>query len=401
MPHIVFDKKNRELVTPSKYEDFSFDFVAKSYNFTNKPRKPEYKIAVKKDNKKFFLTLKQKGENSLLKVDKVTRISPVQIVKDAINSYAKVVDANIVFSNTQNFNQKIKPDEKYLKDIDFFINNFKTDKELQIEIGFGSGRHLLHQAKTNPHIQFIGLEIHTPSIEQLLKQIRIQNIENILVVSYDARLFMEFINSNKVGRIFVHFPVPWDKKPHRRIYSNAFINEALRVLKKDGTLELRTDSRKYFDYCTNLLTNLPKGKIVIDINKDLQISSKYEDRWKKQGKNIYDVTLYCDQEDKDINLNYDFNFDEDIHFDNIIKNLPSKAIIEDDYFVHIEDIFIIENRTNSGLIQVTFGSFDRPLNKYILVEDKKAGYFQDLPLPSSANIKAHKKLKEILKDDRS
>jgi len=401
MPHIVFNKKNKELVTPSKYGQISFDFVAKSYNFSDQTRKTEYKIAVQKDNKKFFLTLKQKEGNSLLKVDKITRISPVQIVKDAINSYGKIVDANIIFSNTQNINQKIKPDEKYLKDIDFFINDFKTDKEIQIEIGFGSGRHLLHQAKTNPNIQFIGLEIHTPSIEQLLKQIRIQNIKNILVVSYDARLFMEFINSNKVGRIFVHFPVPWDKKPHRRIFSNAFINEALRVLKIDGTLELRTDSRKYFDYCTQLLTNLPKGKIVIDINKDLEISSKYEDRWKKQGKNIYDVTLYCDQKDNDIDLKYDFTFSEDIQFDDIIKNLPMKAIIEDDFFIHIEDIFVIENRSNSGLIQVTFGSFDRPLSKYILVEDKKAKYFQELPLPSSANIKAHKKLKEILKYDRS
>ncbi|XOB63475.1 tRNA (guanosine(46)-N7)-methyltransferase TrmB [Campylobacterota bacterium DY0563] len=399
MPHIVFDKYNKELVTPTKFKDISFDFVAKSYNFTQKKRKPEYKIAVTNNNKEFFLTLKSKDENLLLKADKVTRVTPVQIVKDAINSYVEAIDANILFSNTQNFNQKVKPDQENLKDIDFFVNDFQTEKEIQIEIGFGSGRHLLHQAKENPHIQFIGLEIHTPSIEQLLKQLTIQNIENVLVVNYDARLFMEFINSNKVGRIFVHFPVPWDKKPHRRIYSNAFINEALRVLKIGGTLELRTDSRKYFDYCTELLTNLPKGKIEIDINKDLKVSSKYEDRWKKQGKHIYDVTLYCAQEDEDINLEYDFSFDKEIEFSKIIKNICTKAIVEEDYFIHIEDIFVIEDKENSGLIQVTYGSFDRPLNKYIFIEEKKAKYFQDTPLPTSANIKAHNKLKEILQDD--
>lgn len=399
MPHIVFDKSNKELITPSTFEDISFDFIAKSYNFTSKPRKTEYKIAVTKEDKEFFLTLKDKEGNYLLKADKPTRVSPVQIVKDTINAYAKKVEANIVFSNTQNFNQKIKPDQKYLKDIDFFVNDFKTDKEVQIEIGFGSGRHLLHQAKNNPDIQFIGLEIHTPSIEQLLKHLTLQNIQNVLIVNYDARLFMEFINSNKVGRIFVHFPVPWDKKPHRRIYSNAFINEALRVLKVGGSLELRTDSRKYFDYCTSLLTNLPKGKITIDINKDLEVSSKYEDRWKKQGKHIYDVILYCDQEDEDINLNYDFSFDEEIEFDKILEDISTKAVVNEDYFIHIEDIYTIEGETNSGLIQVTFGSFDRPLNKYILIRNKKAKYFQDSPLPTSANIKAHNKLKEMLKND--
>lgn len=149
----------------------------------------------------------------MLKADKITRVTPVQLVKEAINSYIQSVDGEILFSNTQNFSQKIKPNKSYLKDIDYFVNDFKTDKEIQIEIGFGSGRHLLYQAKNNPDIQFIGLEIHTPSIEQLLKQLEIQKLDNILVVNYDARLFMEFINSNKVGRVFVHFPVPWDKNP--------------------------------------------------------------------------------------------------------------------------------------------------------------------------------------------
>jgi len=398
MPHIIFDSFKKDLVTPSKNEDVTFKFIAKSFNFTSNPRKTEYKICVEKENKDFLLTLKQKDENHLLKVDKVTRVTPVQLVKDALNAYVNEIDANILFSNTQSINQKIKPTQKYLKDIDYFVNDFDTNKEINIEIGFGSGRHLLHQAKENPDIQYIGLEIHTPSIEQLLKQVEIQGIENILVVNYDARLFMEFIKSNKVGRIFVHFPVPWDKKPHRRIYSNAFINEALRVLKKEGTLELRTDSRKYFDYCVDLLTNLPSGQITIDINKDLAISSKYEDRWKKQGKHIYDVVLKCAQEDKEINFNYDFSFNEEIEFDKIINNISTKAVVKDDYFIHIEDIFTMEE-SNSGLIQVTFGSFDRPLNKYILIKNKKAKYFQDLPLPTSANIKAHNQLKVMLKND--
>ena len=396
MPHIVFNKFNKQLVTPSKKDDVTFNFQAKSYDFTQKERNAEYKICVTNDNKEFLLTLKMKDENYLLKADKVTRVTPVQLIKDSLNSYLSAVEGNIVFSNTQDASQKVRPDQEYLKDIDYFINDFKTNNEIQIEIGFGSGRHLLHQAKENPNIQFIGLEIHTPSIEQLLKQLKIQEINNVLVVNYDARLFMEFIDSNKVGRIFVHFPVPWDKKPHRRIYSNAFINEALRVLKMDGTLELRTDSRKYFDYCTQLLTNLNTGKITIDINKDLAISSKYEDRWKKQGKNIYDVVLSCNQIDEDINLDYNFTFENDLEFDEIIKTLSTKAVIEDDYFIHVEDIFKIEGEDNSGLIQVTFGSFDRPLSKYILIRNKKAKYFQDLPLPTSSNMKAHNKIKEMI-----
>ncbi|ABV67261.1 conserved hypothetical protein [Aliarcobacter butzleri RM4018] len=395
MPHIVFEK-NELLKTPSIKDGVSFEFIAKSYNFTSTPRKDEYKIAVKDQDKDFLLSIKPKDDDLMIKSDKVTRLSPVSLIKKALNYYVELNHSKILFSNTNNLQVKKELKNEYLKDINYFVDDFKTDKEIQIEIGFGSGRHLLHQAKSNPNIQFIGLEIHYPSIEQLLKQLEIQNITNVLVVNYDARLFMEFIESNKVGRIFVHFPVPWDKKPHRRIYSNEFVNEALRVLKIGGTLELRTDSRKYFDFCTEVLTNLPKGRITIDINKDLAVSSKYEDRWKKQGKNIYDVVLEAWNEDENINLNYDFSFDFEANFNKIINSIPKKSMIEKNFFVHIEEIYTILEKDNSGLIKITMGNFDRPVTKYILIENKKISYYQGNPLPTSANIDAHKKLIEIL-----
>lgn len=395
MPHILFEK-NDLIKVPSIKNDIEFDFIAKSYNFTQKERKTEYRIAVKNQNKDFMLSLKPKDENFMIKADKVTRISPVALIKSALNAYVELNNAKVLFSNTNNLVVKEDTVHEYLKDINYFVNDFKTTKEIQIEIGFGSGRHLLHQAKTNPNIQFIGLEIHYPSIEQLLKQLELQNITNVLVVNYDARLFMEFIESNKVGKIFVHFPVPWDKKPHRRIYSNEFVNEALRVLKISGTLELRTDSRKYFDFCTEVLTNLPKGKITIDINKDLAVSSKYEDRWKKQGKNIYDVILEAWNEDEKIVLNIDFSFDFKIDFSKILISIPTKSIIEKNYFVHVEELYVIENMENSGLVKVTMGNFDRPVTKYLLVKDGFISYYQGNPLPTSSNINAHKKLKEIL-----
>ena len=395
MPHIVFEKK--ELINiPSQKDGIDFEFIAKSYNFTEKVRRIEYKIALKNEGKEFLLSLKPKDDNFMIKADKVTRISPVTLVKNALNAYVNLNNSNVLFSNTNNLKFKNEPKHQYLKDINYFVDEFNTDKEIQIEIGFGSGRHLLHQAKTNPNIQFIGLEIHYPSIEQLLKQLEIQNITNVLVVNYDARLFMEFIESNKVGKIFVHFPVPWDKKPHRRIYSNEFVNEALRVLKVGGTLELRTDSRKYFDFCTEVLTNLPKGRITIDINKDLAVSSKYEDRWKKQGKNIYDVVLEAQNEDENINLNFDFSFDFKIDFYKTLKTIPTKSIIEKNYFIHVEELYTIENSENSGLIKVTMGNFDRPVTKYLYVNEGSISYYQGNPLPTSSNINAHEKLKEIL-----
>ena len=389
MPHSTFTK-NKPLIIPSEQDGVRFNFIAHS--------RGESRICVTNQNKEFLLIQKTKGDKTLIKTDKVTRVTPINIVKEAINAYTKATDAQVVSSNTNILTEKLKPQDEYLKDIDYFVNEFDTDKEIYIEIGFGSGRHLIHQAKQNPNIQFIGLEIHTPSIEQMLKQVRIENITNILAVDYDARLFMEFIKSNRVGKIFVHFPVPWDKKPHRRIYSQDFIDEALRVLKVDGSLELRTDSRKYFDYCVELLTTQPSGHITIDINKDLAISSKYEDRWKYQGKNIYDLKLYNSYENEGKNLNYDFGFDKTINIDKLDKIFDRKAIVQDNFVVSFSDLYISDDK-KTALLQLTMGNVNRTISKYILIQNGKASYFQGDPLPTSSNIAAHQVIKQKVQCD--
>jgi len=395
MPHIIFEK-NTLIKTPIKKENIEFLFTAASSNIEEKNKQINHKVAVKSGDKEFLLTIKEKNENLIIKPDKTTRISSITLIKDTLNSYVSLNKSKIILSNTNNLKAIKEQEYKYLKDINYFVYEFQTSKELQIEIGFGSGRHLLYQARNNPDIQFIGLEIHHASIEQLLRQLELQNITNVLVVNYDARLFMEFIKSNQVGKIFVHFPVPWDKKPHRRVFSNEFINEALRVLKIDGILELRTDSRKYFDFSINLLTNLNKANIIVNINKDLEVSSKYETRWKEQGKNIYDVIITSQNEDKDIDLSYDFSFDFDISFDRFLKIIPLKVIIIKHFFVHIKEFYTILDEKNSGLIKVTMGNFDKPITKYLLIKDGKISYYQGKPIPTNSNIQAHKKLIEIL-----
>ena len=42
------------------------------------------------------------------------------------------------------------------------------------------------------------------------------------------------------------------------------------------------------------------------------------------------------------------------------------------------------------------GNFDRPVTKYLYVNEGSVSYYQGNPLPTSSNISAHKKLKEIL-----
>jgi len=386
MPHILLKPHNNITIS----SDGNFRFIATGNH--------DQKICAVYDNREFLLTKVVKNGNDLVKLDSATRLTPVSLMKTALNDYEKVSNSEVLFSNVNSIYNKVKPEEKYLKDINYFVKEFQTDKEIYVEVGFGSGVHLLHQAKTNPDKIIIGLEIHYPSIEQVLKQAKIQNIENILVINYDARLFLEFLKSNSVGKVFVHFPVPWDKKPHRRVMSVEFIEECMRVLKVDGTLELRTDSPNYFEYSTSLLEHFKEYQCEILTNQDLDVTSKYEARWKRQEKTIWDVKIKAKDISEEVDLEDDFSFPYLYDKETLKSKIDTKAIIKDDYMVHFESYYNIDDSVTNGLlIKVTFGSFNRPVSKYLLLENGNMRYFQGEPIRTKANLAAHKTILEILK----
>ncbi|ADN08859.1 tRNA (guanosine(46)-N7)-methyltransferase TrmB [Sulfurimonas autotrophica] len=388
MPHLHIEEF-KQIDFPKVYDEVSFNFIA-----SNAMHEDEKLISTTVEDEDFFLLVKEEENKSLLKTDKLTRPASIHNVHRALLAYAKAAGLHVINSNVPQTQKNIHLQEvTALKKIEYFANKFPLDKEVRIEVGFGSGRHLLHQAATHPDVLFIGIEIHRPSIEQVLKQSVIQKLNNLLVLDYDARLFMELVPSNIVGAIYVHFPVPWDKKPHRRVISTSFIEEARRVLKVGGTLELRTDSENYYAYSYETFIAFNKTTLQINKNKDIAISSKYEDRWKKMEKNIYDVTMINDELSEPLTIEGDFTFSKPgLSFDEI-TGLHNKTFRFEDGFMHFERVY----KTKNGvMLRLSMGSFDRPEHLYIIIDEKGISYYPDLPLKSRSNLKAHKELGKIL-----
>jgi tRNA (guanine-N7-)-methyltransferase len=354
-------------------------------------------LEVKHAGEEFLLQLKSDEKAYLLKYDKVTRPLKVNILKEALDIVSKELNLDILASNIAISNVKPALSSEYFKKIEDFENITYPKEKVSVEVGFGSGRHLLHQAKKNPDTLFIGLEIHTPSAQQVLKQIELQNLDNIWVVNYDARLFLEMLPSNICEQIFVHFPVPWDKKPHRRVISKSFLAESMRVLGVDGRLELRTDSDNYFWYALETFFSVPKVEVEVRKNEALEVTSKYEARWLKQEKDIYDVYVRSTQVSEEKHATIDFNFNDVKYTKDIEKRLPKKALIFDGYFVHFERLY--QTSDKSLFIKCAFGSFDRPEHKYILLEEESCRYFVSPPVKTTVNFLAHQKLIEQLKGE--
>lgn len=384
MPHLHI-QEFKEISFPQSHDEVSFNFMAK-----NAKHSDETLISVTVEEDEFFLLVKEEDNKNLLKTDKLTRPASIHNVHKALLSYAQLADLEIISSNVPQKQKNIHLEEATaLKHISYFADNFPQASGIRIEVGFGSGRHLIHQATQNPDILFIGIEIHRPSIEQVLKQVSIQKIENLLVLDYDARLFMELVPSNIVGRIYVHFPVPWDKKPHRRVISTSFIEESRRVLKVDGRLELRTDSENYYAYSYETFISFHKTILHINKNKDIAISSKYEDRWKKMEKNIYDLTMINEEESDKLSLDGSFEFSTVGLSDEQLIELHGITQRFEGGFIHFERVYKLDEGV---MLRVSLGSFDRPEHLYVLIREKSASYYPALPLKSKSNLLAHRYL---------
>jgi len=389
MPHIHIEEF-KSLEYPHTIEDVTFNFQADNIEHDD-----ESLISTSIDDKEFFILLKDDKNKTLLKSDKISRVSPNYYTKHALKLYAEAAKLDVKASNIENDKKPMHFEgEEYLKNIQYFAESFPDVDDLRIEVGFGSGRHLIHQAQSNPDIMFVGIEIHKPSIEQALKQIALLGLKNLLLLDYDARLFMEMVPSNIVSRIYVHFPVPWDKKPHRRVISQSFVAESLRVLQKGGRLELRTDSENYYEYSFATYTSLNKLSMELKKNHDIAVSSKYEDRWKKMEKNIYDLTLICEEQSEEVSRDFDFTFEPKKYDLKKLASINPKLFKFEKNFIHFERTYKTSN--SAIMFRVSIGSYDRPEHLYLLVDKNGAKYYPNAPLTSRTTHTTHLELKKIL-----
>ncbi|MDB2562844.1 tRNA (guanosine(46)-N7)-methyltransferase TrmB [Sulfurimonas sp.] len=388
MPHLHIEEF-KSTKFPCSENGVTFNFIVSNINHAK-----EQLISVSVEEDEFFLLVKEDDKKNLLKSDKLTRPASIYNVHKALLTYAKVADLEVISSNVPEYEKNVHLEEvSALKNISYFVDSFPKNNKIRVEVGFGSGRHLLHQAANNPDVLFVGIEIHRPSIEQVLKQVSIQGLDNLLILDYDARLFMELVPSNRVEKIYVHFPVPWDKKPHRRVISTTFIEEANRVLEVKGQLELRTDSENYYAYSYETFIAFNKTVLQINKNKEIAISSKYEDRWKKMEKNIYDVTMINEEDSPRLSLEGNFDFrDANVEHSKIIA-LHTKTEKLNGSFIHFERVYENENRV---MLRLSMGSFDRPEHLYVLIDEKNVSYYPHLPLKSKSNLIAHKYLDGVL-----
>lgn len=130
-----------------------------------------------------------------------------------------------------------------------------------VEIGFGMGETTAAIAQAQPERDFLGIEVHTPGVGSLLKQVQAQGLENVRVVQHDAvEVLRHMIPDASLDGVHIFFPDPWHKKRHhkRRLIQAEFVGLLALKLKPGGYLHMATDWQEYAEWALDVLCAEPR-----------------------------------------------------------------------------------------------------------------------------------------------
>ncbi len=134
------------------------------------------------------------------------------------------------------------PDRKPLD-----LTSLFDGKPVWLEIGFGGGEHMVHQAAQNPDVGIIGCEPYINGVAMLLGKIREAGVKNVAVHPGDVRDMFDVLPDALIERVFLLYPDPWPKSRHhrRRFVTPEHLDPLARVLKKGAIFRVATDIPDY------------------------------------------------------------------------------------------------------------------------------------------------------------
>jgi tRNA (guanine-N7-)-methyltransferase len=125
-----------------------------------------------------------------------------------------------------------------------------AQRPVRLEIGFGGGEHLAHQAELHPDIAFIGAEPFVNGVAKLLALIEAKGLRNISIHAGDARELFERLPDQSLEVIYLLYPDPWPKTRHhrRRLVSPENLQHFHRLLKPGGHFLFASDIDHYVQW---------------------------------------------------------------------------------------------------------------------------------------------------------
>ena len=164
-----------------------------------------------------------------------------------------------------------------------------------LEIGFGMGETTAAIAAAHPDTDYLGIEVHSPGVGSLLKQIGELNLANLRIIQHDAVEVLEhMIRPDSLDGVHLFFPDPWPKKRHhkRRLVQPPLVALLASRLKPGGYFHAATDWEEYAQQMLEvlsaepLLENTASGFAPRPATRPL---TKFEQRGLRLGHGVWDL----------------------------------------------------------------------------------------------------------------
>jgi tRNA (guanine-N7-)-methyltransferase len=174
---------------------------------------------------------------------------------------------------------------------------FGRDAKKILEIGFGMGESTAQIAKNHPENDYLAVEVHTPGVGSLLKQIDELKLTNIRVIQHDAvEVLRNMLLPDTLDGVHIFFPDPWHKKRHhkRRLINPELVGLLCDRLKPGGYIHAATD---WEDYAQQILAVMSGEARLENTAKDYaprpeyRPLTKFEQRGLRLGHGVWDIVF--------------------------------------------------------------------------------------------------------------
>jgi tRNA (guanine-N7-)-methyltransferase len=168
---------------------------------------------------------------------------------------------------------------------------FGRDAPRVLEIGFGMGDATAAMAAADPGRDYLGAEVHTPGIGNLLALVGERGLTNVRVAHGDAMELVHRLAPASLSAVHVFFPDPWPKARHhkRRLVQPANVALLRERLQPGGVLHCATDWPDYADAMLATLTADPG--LLSDDTVVRRPATKFERRGEIAGRPIVDLVF--------------------------------------------------------------------------------------------------------------
>jgi tRNA (guanine-N7-)-methyltransferase len=161
-----------------------------------------------------------------------------------------------------------------------------------LEIGFGGGEHLAHQAANHPDIGFLGCEVFEAGIAMGLSHIAERKLENVRLHPEDARLLLGALQPQSLDRVFLLFPDPWPKRRYakRRFVNRGNLDRLAELIAPGGELRIASDDQTYIEWTLSHVPIHPEFQWTAQSPADWQqryadaIETRYEKKAREAGR---------------------------------------------------------------------------------------------------------------------